>query len=228
MTRRPPALRLTAPGGPFGWPIGEPSWEDATRALSRRTGAPCHVFAVDQAAQSGWALHDLARIVDHGTVSGTHQMRDLLASLADYPGFALERCLVVFEDHAAIPVDYRARFDPRTGEGPKRNPQRTMIGLGAALGAWRTLLDLAGHPSAQRMLVTPSEWRRVLRGCRFGQADDWKSAAVRYATALTRHAMDSDDEAEAVVMSVWGAVDGLHRWAKKRLAQNAERRGGEP
>lgn len=221
MKQRRQGLQLTHPGGPAGWPDqgAGVSWFDAVHALSRRTGHPVYLVAIDQAARSGWAVHDTRRCVQHGVAVTTLDKVDALERWRQLEGWDWQRVLIAFEDHATIPLGYKRE----PGQRPERSIA-TVLGLGAARGSWSALLDLRNHPKTQRLFVAPNEWRRVLKGMRFSQADDWKSAAIRWASLRVRSAIEDDNEAEAMVMAEWLSIDGLHLWAKERLRDNAERR----
>ncbi len=223
----PRALALTAPGGPLGWPAGDLSLADALAVLGRASGTP-YVLGIDQAATSGYAVVDptSGRVVASGTTSSTETQVAALESLRALPGFELAAVLVVFDDHGGIDPLYRQRFDPKTGKAPDRSP-RVAVGLGDARGGWRVLLDLRAQPKAQRRLAAPSEWRRVLKGARL-PGDDLKTAAVRWASARVGRRLTSADEAEAVGIATWGAVDGLRAFAADRLRARAAARARKP
>lgn len=202
------------------WPLAGLPRNIAIDLLSRRTGKPCHVLAIDQARRSGWGVHDLTRIVLHGHAQTSVQRREALKRMRQLPGFDLSHLLVVFEDHSTMPVTRNAKFNYQTREGPTRNTA-TILGMGAARGRWEELLDILEHPHAQRIQVEPCEWRRVL-GTRVNLGTEgWKAQACMWATGATGGRIEDDNEAEACVMATWGACDGLARWAQDRAAQHA-------
>lgn len=212
----------------WGWPHGETSIDDAVAVLCGAAVArTVYVLGIDQAASSGWAVADplggriLRSGVVHGvgTHKGTHDMVAMLEQLRALPAFDWSRVLVVFEDHGTIAGDYRQRFDPATGERPDRNP-RVPLGLGHARGEWSALLNLRGHPTSQRLLASPTEWRVVYKGLRM-PGDDPKATAMRWASAMTGRRVDHPDEADAMGLAVWGSVTGLHRFAEDRLRKRA-------
>lgn len=200
--------------------------------LARGIQRPVHVLAVDQARQSGWALRTSAMdggrllgpfsLVLHGTTRNTSEMEDALTRIAEHPTFAWHTLLVAFEDHAAVKSAARLRYNHATGQRPTRS-EAVLIGLGAARGAWDTLLDQRDHPKAQRIKAAPLAWRRVTSHLRMPGDESPKDAAVRYCRARGI-AVRSEDEAEAICMGEWASVDGLHAWAAERIRQRAERR----
>lgn len=220
--RRPQVpLTLTAPGGPPGWPLGSKlSFDDACRVLGGPAGGKTWIVAFDQARRTGWCAHDGRQPGAHGVAGDTLDCQVVLDRLEALPGFSWDRTLVAFEDHREINKRQRWSADGR----PERNPVDVALGLGDARGGWRVLLDLRGHPKSQRILVHPSAWREVLKGMKFGGGDDWKSAAMRFAGALTSQALADDNEAEAIAMACWVVGKGLHAWATERLVERADAR----
>jgi len=225
MKQRRQALQLTHSGGPAGWPgLGTGvSWDDAIRALSHRSGDPVYFLAIDQATRSGWAVRTTRRIVLHGSAITTDQKVSALEQLRQLERFSWQNVLVVFEDHRNCGRADRARYSS-DGRPTRHKDDTEPLALGAARGAWSTLLDLRNHPKTQRLFAAPHEWRVVLKGLKFSEGDDWKSAALRWAALVAGVSLDDDNEAEAMVMSEWAALTGLHRWASARLRDNAEQR----
>lgn len=225
MRRAQKPLQLTAPGGPAGWPMSRtgPSFDEALDVLSRGTGEPCYVLGIDQADRSGWAVHDLERVVLSGVATSCLERGHVLDQLAALPGFLFVRLLVFYEDHGSLPATYRQTYDHATGEAPTRGP-RVAIGLGDARGRWQEQLDLRCHPIAQRVLVPMVEWRQVIGSPRSYGASTWKQAALRWASATAGREITDDDEAEARAIATYGARKGLHDWAERRLRARAAAR----
>jgi hypothetical protein len=163
-----------------------------------------HVLGIDQATRSGWALVSLetGTCICSGAVTGSDAQEGVVRLLADLPGLCWASLLVVLEDHADIPATLGI-------------PTSGILSLGESRGRWLALLAQAGHPDEARVLVAPSTWRKLL-GTRCNIARDaWKAQALLWARAVTRRPIESDDEAEAVVIALWGASEGLVRWATR-------------
>jgi hypothetical protein len=182
---------------------------DEARAVLRgdRPG-PGHVLGIDQATQSGWALVDLetGRCTLSGAVAGPRCQEGVLSRLADVTGLHWASTLVVLEDHSTIPA----------GSGI---PTSSILSLGDSRGRWCALLSQAGQPEEARMLAAPDVWRRLLGTRGYVGRAAWKMQACLWARAITGRAIQNDDEAEAVVIAMWGAREGLVRWASARAEQ---------
>jgi hypothetical protein len=189
---------------PQPWPHESgPSRERARQLLSHNTNENVYVLGIDQAARSGWAVHDLRRFCLHGVTTNADEQQHALRSMRKLPGFDVSRLLVLFEDHRGIPA--------REGM-----PTETILGLGDARGGWRMLLEILKHPKSQRMLVAPQQWRAVM-GVRINlPRAAWKQSALFWASVVAGQPVTDDNEAEAMAIAQWGAVDGLFQWAKKR------------
>jgi hypothetical protein len=197
---------------PQPWPHEHgPSRERARHLLSHGTDEPCYVLGIDQAQRSGWAVHDLSRFVLHGYTTTAEQQQAALRALRKLRGFDVSRLLVLFEDHRHIPARQGVNVE-------------TILGMGDARGGWRMLLEILQHPKSQRMLVEPKEWRRVM-GLRINlPTAACKQSAMFWATVVAGAPVTDDNEAEAMAIAQWGAVDGLFRWAKKRELELGKRR----
>ena len=195
---RPPAPRLPLTVG-----------EARAALVGPRTG-PGHVLGIDQATTSGWALCDLEtrKCVLSGVARGAEAQQDALSLLARVPGHSWPSTLVVFEDHRGIPAS----------EGI---PTAGLLSLGEARGRWAALLSQAGQSEEARVLAAPDAWRRLLGTRRNLPRKAWKAQAVMWASAITGRRIESDDEAEAVVIAMWGAHEGLVRWATERAEVGA-------
>lgn len=204
------------------------------------------VLGIDQAKRSGWAIHNgLAAHVtalqglnvpcpiaasgfvhDTGGLVGVIEMAKALAHGSEF--------LAVFEDHSGIPLQAKAKF--ARGQAPQRNAA-TILGMGAARGRWELALDLAEHPERLRLEVTPRDWRgRVLGLVPSASTERCKATACVYASRLIGHQVTDDNEAEAICIACWGALDGLaqlsavraERNMKARLVKAARKQGGLP
>ncbi len=105
----------------------------------------------------------------------------------------------------------------------------TLLGLGAAWGAWRESLRECGVPESRIVRVLTQTWRAaILGGGNRRGGRDWKAEAIRWAeraigAALCRRL--TADEAEALCMAAWGSRAGevRERLPKRRAAvQRAE------
>lgn len=166
------------------------------------------VLGIDQAATSGWCIArrvmrgDRAcepEIIAHGTCREAIERRDIVRRAIDEAG--MTRIVAVYEQHTV-------------GGGGRWNPE-TMIGMGDARGRWLEQLELADVARRRCVGVTPHEWRRAMIGGGRRSREEWKAAAVASARARGI-VVGSDDEAEAVLIAMWGArwsdaVAGLFR-----------------
>lgn len=105
----------------------------------------------------------------------------------------------------------------------------TLLGLGAAWGAWRETLAEHGISARRVVRVLTQTWRAaILGGGNRRGGRDWKAEAIRWAeraigAALVRRL--TADEAEALCVASWGSRAGevLERMPKRRAAvQRAE------
>lgn len=217
-TQRHP--RRTAATEPRGRPCAPPYAPQAVpyavaraQLVAGRQG-PGHVLGVDQAKRSGWALVDLEskRCVLSGATSRESDEADAIALLTRLPGLDWGSVLVVLEDHSTFPI--------RSGE----TSATVLLSLGESRQRWKTLLSQAGQPPEARVLATPDAWRKLLgtRG-NVGRAS-WKAQALLWSSALTKRRIEDDNEAEAVVIAMWGAHEGLVRWASVRAEAGAAKR----
>jgi hypothetical protein len=187
------------------------SMREARAVLVGDRGGSGHVLGIDQATRSGWALVSLetGACTCSGAVTGAAEQERVIALLGGMPGFHWASTLVVLEDHSDIPA---ALGIPTSG----------ILSLGESRGRWCALLSQAGQPEEARLLAAPSTWRKLL-GTRCNVSrESWKAQALLWARAVTRRAMESDDEAEAVVIALWGSSEGLVRWAT-RISEQTRR-----
>jgi hypothetical protein len=207
----------------WGWPHGGVSLDDALEVLCGvsliRT---VYVVGIDQATLSGWAVADPigGKVLLRGTTRSTNDQLAALERMRGLPAFDWSRVLVVFEDHGIRIDPDRSRWTPERGAPDRSSTQREAVTLGDARGGWRVLLDLRNHPASQRLLAQPSEWRKVYAGLRM-PGDTQNDACMRWASALVGHRVDQPDEADAMGLSVWGSVTGLHAFASERLRRRA-------
>lgn len=201
------------------------------------------VLGIDQAKRSGWAVHRAGVIAHSGFVHDTPGMVgvvELVKGLARAePGAAagqtpMVNVLVVFEDHSGISLHHKAKF--ARGHAPTRNTA-TILGMGRMYGRWELALDLVGHPERLRVSVEPRDWRgRVLGLVPSASTERCKDTAVAYASQLTGHNVGDHNEAEAICIACWGALDGMagleRERARARMAARDKRskakQGGLP
>ncbi len=155
------------------------------------------VLGIDQAAVSGWCIArrtatGTAEIVAHGVVTKAAERRDVIAqALLACDVASGERMAAVYEAHTV-------------GGGDRWNPA-TMIGMGDARGRWLEALELAGLPRRLCIGVEPHMWRAAMIGRHRWGRDQWKAAAVLSCRGRGV-TVASDDEAEAVLIAMWGAL----------------------
>lgn len=193
------------------------------------------VLGIDQARRSGWAIlagpHPFV-VKASGFVHDTAGIMGVVAMARSMAGSS--PFLVVMEDHSGIPLHAKAKF--ARGQAPKRNTA-TILGIGAARGRWEVALDLAQHPDGLRMDVEPCDWRaRVLGLSLCASTVRCKAAAMEYASRLIGKPVTDENEAEAVCIACWGALDGIaqlnrdrrERNMKARMVRAQKRQGGLP
>lgn len=178
--------------------------------------APTHVLGVDQAADSGWSIARVGgRVLEHGMARGREAREGVIMRALDLSG-GPESLLFVFEDHSDIPLFNKARYDHVKRIGPQRNAG-SLIGMGRALGRWEGLLDHYAHPERLRIGVTSSDWRMRILGCSNKPGtEELKQRALRWARGATGAYVSDHNEAEAVCIAAWGALDGASVLAKGR------------
>lgn len=172
---------------------------------------PTHVLGVDQATVSGWAIALVGGKVLESGLAKDHCMRAWAVQRAmRLVDNRAENLLFVFEDHSDIPLSNGARFNHKNKQAPRRNAA-SLIGMGRALGRWEELLDAKLHPERLRLGVTSEDWRGRVLGCRNALGtDELKQRAVRWAHGHMGNLNIADhNEAEAVCIAAWGALDGV-------------------
>lgn len=156
------------------------------------------VLGIDQAATSGWCIVERDaggllgkhRHVASGTCTKAVERRGIVDSAIKLAGLDVGRVVAVYERHTA-------------GGGGRWNPE-TMIGVGDSRGRWLEALELAGVPRRQCIGVPPQEWRHAMIGPRRLDRAQWKAQAVLSCRGRGV-TVASDDEAEAVLIALWGA-----------------------
>jgi hypothetical protein len=98
----------------------------------------------------------------------------------------------------------------------------SMMGLGAAWGAWEQVLREAGHPKRRIVRVYSQTWRAAMIGGRQRSAEQWKADAQRIVKA--RYGIDAGpDEAEAILIGAWAMHAGeVAAVLPKRRARKVE------
>ena len=148
------------------------------------------VLGIDQAATSGWAIarraNGAAKVLESGTVRGAVARRDVIARAVSLG----EPLAAVYEAHTV-------------GGGRHWNPA-TILGMGDARGRWLEALELAGVPRRLCIGVEPYTWRAAMIGRHRLTSDAWKAQSM-LACSGRGIAVASDDEAEAVLIALWGA-----------------------
>lgn len=187
------------------------------------TYQPTHVLGVDQAARSGWALCRVGGLcLESGVAANDGKREGVILRALELAG-GVENLLFVFEDHTDIPLHNRAQWSREKG-APKRNAA-SLIGMGRALGRWEGLLGHFEHPEKLRMGVTSEAWRlRVLNCSNKPGTEELKERAKRWACLRTGRSITDDNEAEAICIATWGAIDGLSVLANGRKERRVHER----
>ncbi len=177
---------------------------------------------LDQAERTGWCLIASGRVLAHGVTRDEGEVVGVVAAVISASGGNLARVLVAFEDHSDIPLTNKSSHG-RWG-GPQRNTA-SLLGMGDARGGWRQEFARFGHPSRLRLLVTSEEWRMRVLGLsnRHGTAK-LKLAAKQWASAKLNELINDDNEAEAVAIASWAALDGIARLEQGRTAARIQAR----
>lgn len=153
------------------------------------------VLGIDCARTSGWCI--MRRTADllssragSGVVTRADQRAEVVQAAIRLGSELGERVAVVYERHTVGPS---VRWTPDV-----------MLGMGEARGRWMEQLELAGVPRSHIIGVTPATWRRAtLPPCGRDRAA-LKAAAVMSCKARG-WPVESDDEAEAILIAWWGA-----------------------
>ncbi|HMJ10021.1 MAG TPA: hypothetical protein VK524_01385, partial [Polyangiaceae bacterium] len=129
-------------------------------------------------------------------------------------------------DHGAMPIGRLTQYDRgterKTREGAPERSARSLVGLGKPHGYWSAVLDAAGHSERLRIDVEPCDWRRRVHGVVKG---DVKGAAVRWASRQVGRSITDDNEAEAICLACFAALDGMAMVGQAQLKQRVYARG---
>ena len=191
-------------------------------------------LGLDQAQRTGWAIGALREgltptLVRHG-VAKTHAERRAVVELAlSYAGGEPRQLLVMFEDHAGMPLTRLTRYDRQSArQGRAGAPERStasILGQGAAQGRWDEVLDMLGHPSALRDDVEPRTWRARVLGRGTGSTEQLKHLACTWATQRVCKPIEDPDEAEGICICSFAMMDGVARLSQRRIKQRLYARG---
>lgn len=178
------------------------------------TPHPCVVLGVDPGATSGWAVMVRGMVTDAIGVARTSDERRDAVSEA-------QRLALI----NALPLVVVAETWSAGGWAS----HATLLGLGAAWGAWRETLAEHGIPARRIVRVLTQTWRAaILGGGNRRGGRDWKAEAIRWAErALGTRCPGrlTADEAEALCMAAWGSRAGEVREVLERLPKRIK--GGE-
>ena len=170
------------------------------------------VLGLDTGVHGGWSIH--AGAVELSGVARSAKDRQTVVATAVRKAEANQvPLLVVFEDHSKMPLKRKTRGDRRHRGAPERSTA-SVLGMGGARDRWHEQLDLVEHPMSWRMKVEPKRWRQRF-GFR-GNTDSLKRQACTWASNETRRTITDHNEAEAICLSCWGAIDGLTEHEAKR------------
>lgn len=168
--------------------------------MGPRLLAPRVTIGVDQATTSGWSIHLGPRPIASGVVNiwDHARRRDVLREAM---ALSAAPFLFAYEDHSKCPLSsYKS-----TGQ---------VLSLGGALWLWFDSLCRIGHPETMRMGISSRDWRwRVLGLSERAGRKVLKAEAIRWAEAHTRKVGITHDEADAISVSAYGAIDGM-RWCQ--------------
>lgn len=153
----------------------------------------CVVLGIDPGATSGWA------VVLRGDPTGAIGIARTAPERRDAVMYAQQ-----VADRSGLPLVVVAEKWSAGGWAS----HTTLLGLGAAWGAWREALVECGVPERRVVRVLTQTWRAaVLGGGNRRGGRDWKREAVEWARrALGREV--GPDAAEALAIAVWGARAG--------------------
>lgn len=143
------------------------------------------ILAIDPGAKAGAAIFVRDRLVAHFAVFGAEGRRDAVEQ-AQLSAANLQLPLAVVAERWA------------TG-GPFTNP-RTMAALGAAWGAWREALELAGVNVKKVVRVYPQTWHAVTVG---GRMTRDKTRLVEWVRQRYGVEPASEDAAAAIGIGCW-------------------------
>lgn len=149
----------------------------------------CVILAIDPGQSSGWAIAVSGRPTVWGRAS-THAERSAACELADVEADRHDMALVVVAEKW-------------TAGGWASHT--TLLGLGAAWGAWRSAIEEAGIKRSRIVRVYTQTWRaRVLRPRWGATTEQLKHLSASMASAWTGEIIADHDVADAL---------GILRWA---------------
>lgn len=194
------------------------------------------VLGIDQAARSGWAIACVGgsfshpMLVEHGVATTAKERRTVVEHALAQAGGDARGLLVMFEDHAKMPLTRLTQYDHQTSRRRRGAPERStasILGQGESRGWWNEQLNLVEHPTRLRDAVEPRTWRARVLGSSRGDTAALKEAAKRFASARLRTTIDDDNEAEGICICTFAMVDGIARLdvrrTKARLYARASR-----
>lgn len=186
------------------------------------------ILAIDQAEHSGWCVH-YAGVWHHGMARKAVQRNQAVHVAFQIAHEAQAKLLVVLEDHSGMPLTRGTRFDQDrrrgsyAGHADVIRGTATILGMGAAAGRWLEQLELMGHSPSWTMRVEPREWRAKLIG-NHGDSEAIKKRAIARASQTVGRAIEDHNEAEAIAIAEWAALDGVARFFGAREAERVRRR----
>jgi hypothetical protein len=167
------------------------------------TPAAGWLLAIDGARSSGWAVYFAGKLLSSGTVDLHSHDIDAVVELA-LGGPDRDKA--------------RMRSTVMVIEKPWNSGHMSAaVGLGGAIGVWRRQWVLAGGSERRIERVHAMTWRaRILGAARGLTREQWKALAVARARALFPGAVNSDDQAEAILIGLWASFSArvLSRFPK--------------
>jgi hypothetical protein len=163
---------------------------------------------LDQAECSGWCIVAQGAVQAHGVTKDHQGIVAVFETVQRLCEGNLTRVLVVLEDHGGHLYN--------AGKSFQRNP-KSLVTLGAARGWWEHEFGRAGHPESLCLRVTSADWRLRVLGARNSLGTErLKALAVQWAAGRALHPVSDDNEAEAIAIASWAALDGVARLEQRR------------
>lgn len=182
------------------------------KLAASHTPHDCVVLAVDPGKVSGYALFCRGELQDSYEVTS-----------ADVREYCVNHA-VNLSDNERLPLVVVAE---KWTAGGWRSAA-SMIGLGAAWGAWAEQLERYGVPKRRIMRVYSQTWRAAVIGGAQRSSAAWKTAAMQRARPVFKGVHGTStfvgpDEAEAICIGLWAIKAGevaaaLPKAKKKRAA----------
>ncbi len=169
----------------------------APRSVSQ---LPCVVLGVDPGKHSGWAIY----FGDHHRVGSFEGFRNGMWCGETEDGHRhVVGHAIGLADWAHLPLVVVAEKWTAGGWAS----HTTLLGLGAAWGAWQVALREARHPKRRIVRVYSQTWRAAVIGGRQRPTEQWKAAAQAH--VLHRFGVEAGpDAAEAALIALWGSHAG--------------------